>query len=115
MRITRRELACGVAGIAAAVLMEGNPAGVRERRVYAPGSALPPGEILDRYGLRPESVQRTQDGTAYVIPFASLEARIKAWDRFNADEEWRAIRDTGTVTVRSVRFYPGGKIFEMSL
>ncbi len=88
---------------------------MRERRVYAPGSALPPRNILDRYGLRPESVQQTQDGTAYVIPFASPEARVTAWDLFNADEEWRAIRDSSSVAVRSVSFYPGGKIFEMSL
>lgn len=101
--------------MAAAVLMERNPAAWRERRVYAPGSTLPPRKILDRYGLRPESVRRTQDGTAYVIPLASLEARVKAWDRFNADEEWRAIRDLGKVSLLDVRVYPGGKIFEMSL
>lgn len=115
MRITRRELACGVAAFAAAGVAGSRTAGIREQRVYAPGSALPPRKILDRYGIQVESVQRTQDGAAYLIPFASLEARVKAWDRFNADDEWCALRDAGTVKLQSVRFYPGGKIFEMSL
>ena len=86
-----------------------------ERRIYAPGSVLPPQEILHRHGIRPAAVKRQQDGTAYSIWFASIEARVKAWDRFNADDDWCAIRDTGTVALREVQVYPAGKIFEISL
>jgi hypothetical protein len=115
MRISRREFACGLTGIAtAAATFE--PLLVNERRVYAPGSALPPVEGLRRNGIRAVSVEQTQRGTAYQILFESLEARVTAWDRFNADEAWCAIRDAGHVALSEIRVsYPGGKIFEMSL
>ena len=61
------------------------------------------------------SVKRQQNGTAYTIWFASLEARVKAWDRFNTDEDWCVIRNGGTVALQEVQVYPAGKIFEMSL
>jgi hypothetical protein len=118
MRISRREFACGIAGIAVAAAAAQLPI-IMERRVYSPGSALPPAEILHRYGIRPASVEPTQGGTAYRIPFASLEARVNAWDGFNTDEDWCAIRDAGNVALQEIRVYPpvypGGKIFEMSL
>jgi hypothetical protein len=91
------------------------PPGIVERRVYAPGSVLPPLEVLQRHGIRLVSIKRQQDGTAYSISFASAEARVKAWDRFNADDDWCAIRDAGTVALREVQIYPAGKIFEISL
>ena len=118
MRISRREFAYGLTGIAIGAAAA-NPPVIRERRVYVPGSALPPPEILHRNGIRPVSVERTPTGTAYLIPFASLEARVNAWDGFNADEDWCAIRDAGNVALKEIRvypcLYPGGKIFEMSL
>jgi hypothetical protein len=110
MRITRREFAYGIAGTALAVTAA-QPAQIYERRVYAPGSAVPPPEILRRHGIRPASVK----GAAYLIPFASLEARARAWDGFNSDEDWWAIRDAGSVALEEIQVYPGGKIFEMSL
>ena len=110
MRITRREFAYGIAGTALAVTAA-EPPRIYERRVYAPNSILPPPEILSRHGIRPESVK----GTEYLIPFASLEARARAWDRFNADDDWCAMRDSGNVTLQEMQVYPGGKIFEMSL
>ena len=109
MRITRREFAYGIAGTAFAAA-SAQPA-IHERRVYVPGSTLPPPEILSRHGIRPLSVK----GAEYLIPFASLEARTRAWDRFNNDEDWCAMRDAGSVTLKEIRVYPGGKIFEMSL
>ncbi len=78
MRITRREFAYGIAGTALAATAA-EPPRIYERRIYAPGSTLPPPEILSRHGIRPVSVK----GTEYLIPFASLEARARAWDRFN--------------------------------
>ena len=110
MRITRREFAYGIAGTALAATAAEPPL-IYERRIYAEGSTLPPPEILSRHGIRPASVQ----GTEYLIPFASLEARTRAWDRFNTDDVWCALRDAGSVTLNEIQIYPGGKIFEMSL
>ena len=63
----------------------------------------------------PGRMARTGDGTVYLIAFDTLEARINAWDGFNADEDWRVIRDAGTVALEEVQVYPAGKIFEISL
>ena len=86
-----------------------------ERRIYALGSVLPPQEVLHRHGIHPESVKRRHDGIAYSTFFDSPEARVKAWDQFNADEDWWVIRDAGTVALQEMRIYPAGKIFEISL
>ncbi len=110
MRITRREFAYGIAGTALAATAAEPPL-IYERRVYAEGSVLPPLEILSRHGIQPESIK----GTEYLIPFASLEARTRAWDRFNTDDVWCAMRDRGSVALKEIQIYPGGKIFEMSL
>ncbi len=63
-----------------AVLRTG--AQIYERRVY---SRPVPLDVFTRNGIKPVLV----DGTSYLFPFASLEARQKAWDRLNADEGWR--------------------------
>ncbi|MDP8990052.1 MAG: hypothetical protein M3N41_08240 [Acidobacteriota bacterium] len=110
MRITRREFAYGVVGTALAATAAQPPL-LYERRVYAPGSTLPPPELLSRHGIRPVFVT----GAEYLISFASLEARAQAWDRFNTDEVWCAMRDAGNVALQEIQVYPGGKIFEMSL
>ena len=115
MRISRRQFACGIVGIAALGSAPDRPPGVVERRSYAHGSVLPPMEVLRRHGIDPVSVKRQKDRIAYSISFDSAEARIKAWDRFNADEDWCVIRDAGTVALQEVRVYPAGKIFEISL
>jgi hypothetical protein len=115
MRISRRQFACGIAGVATFGSAAARPPVIIERRIYAHGSALPPPEILRRYGIRPRSMRRTDNGTVYLIAFGTLEARAKAWDQFNADDDWCAIRDGGTVALQAVQVYPAGKIFEMSL
>jgi hypothetical protein len=107
MRISRRQFACGIAGVAVMGSVTARPPGVVERRVYAPGSVLPPPEILRRNGIRPESIARAEDGTVYLIAFDTLEARVKAWDRFNADEDWCVIRDAGNVALQEIRVYAG--------
>jgi hypothetical protein len=101
MRITRREFAYGIAGTAVAATAAPAPL-ISERRVYAPGSVLPPLEILWRHGIQPVSVT----GGEYLIPFASLEARARAWDRFNTDDVWCAMRDAGSVTLKEIQVYP---------
>ena len=115
MRISRRQFAYGIAGAAVLGSATGRPPVVIERRIYAHGSALPPPEILRRSGIWLRSVTRTGDGTVYLLGFDTLEARAKAWDRFNADDDWCAIRDAGTIALQEVQVYPAGKIFEMSL
>jgi len=112
MRISRRQFACGltgVAGLASGTAVLGSsmarPPAIIERRVYAIGSVLPPREVLERHGIHAVSVERRQNGTAYSISFASVEARVKAWDRLNADEEWCAIRDAGRVALQEIRVH----------
>jgi hypothetical protein len=114
MRISRRAFACGLAGIAAAADAFETPV-INERRVYAPGSALPSAEVLRRNGILPVLVKQTQDGTAYLLAFGTLEARVKAWDRLSTDADWQAIREARSVEIKEISVYPGGKIFEMSL
>jgi hypothetical protein len=115
MRISRRQFACGIAGVAALGSRTPRPQRIVERRIYALGSVLLPWNVLQRHGIRPLSVKRQQYGTVYSILFASLEARVKAWDRFNSDEDWCVIRDRGNVALQEVQVYPAGKIFEISL
>src|SRR5258706_353256 len=81
----------------------GRRALVVERRIYAPSSVLPPPEILRRNGIRPGSGARTDDGTVYLFAFDTLEARVKAWDRFNADQDWCVLRNAGTVALQEVQ------------
>lgn len=122
MRISRRQFAYGLAGVASlgsAAASDSNTAVWWERRVYSHGSALPPLRVLHRNRIRPVSMARTSEGAVYLIAFATLEARVKAWDRFNNDEEWCAIRDAGSIALQEIQVYagsyPGGKIFEISL
>jgi hypothetical protein len=115
VRISRRQFACGIVGVAALGSATGRPPLVVERRIYAPSSVLPPPEILRRNGIRPRSIARIDDGTVYLIAFDTLEARVKAWDRFNADQDWGVIRNAGTVALQELQVYPAGKIFEISL
>ncbi len=115
MRISRRQFAWGIVGAATFGSAMGRPPVLMERRVYAHGSALPPLGMLRRNGIHPRSMARTEDGTVYLIPFDTLEVRVKAWDRFNVDEDWCALRDAGSVALKEVQVYPAGKIFEMSL
>jgi hypothetical protein len=107
MRISRRQFARGVAGIAALGSAIARPPRVVERRIYALGSALPPPEILRRNGIWIGSMAGTENGTVYLIAFDTLEARVKAWDRFNADEDWCVIRDAGNVALQEIRVYAG--------
>ena len=105
MRISRRAFACALTGVVATAAAPDPPI-ITERRVYAPGSVLPPPEILRRNGIQVMSVEKTQSGSAYLILFDSLEARVKAWDRFNADDAWGAIREAGHVALTEIRVYP---------
>ena len=71
-----------------------------ELRVYGshPRAMLP---ILERHGIRPV-LQRLG---AYLIPFESLEGRQRAWDAFNADPDWHALREVGPLRVKEISLY----------
>jgi hypothetical protein len=114
MRVSRRAFGLGLAGAAVALAADGNPA-VTERRVYRRGSLLPSRDLLKRAGIYLVSIRRTPNGAEYLFQFDSLAARAKAWDRFNTDSDWCAMRDAGSVRLAELEIYPGGKIFEMSL
>jgi len=101
MRVSRRTFALGLSAAAVAFGASPRPM-VIERRVYDRRSVMPSRELLDRSGIRPASVRATLQGVEYVIPFASLEARVQAWDRFNTDPEWCTLRDAGAVQLREI-------------
>jgi hypothetical protein len=101
MRLSRRAFALGLTA-AAFALGAGASSQVTERRVYDQGSVLPPRELLVRNRIRPASIRHTPQGAEYLIPFDSLEARAKAWDRFNTDPEWCSLRDRGNVRLREL-------------
>ena len=120
MRLSRRKMLLGSAGVTLAGRNAGTAAftgttAFWERRVYGPGSVLPPEEALRRSGICPAWVRLVVEGTQYVIPFDSMESRTRAWDLFNTDPAWCVIRDRGNVRLSEVAVYPGGNIFEMSL
>lgn len=48
------------------------------------------------------SIRPTAQGIEYQVAFTSLEARARAWDRFNCDPEWCALRATGSVRLREI-------------
>jgi len=74
--------------------------GLFELRVYGshPRAMLP---ILERHGIRPV-LQRLG---AYLIPFESLEGRQRAWDAFNVDPDWHALREVGPLRVKEISLY----------
>ena len=61
--------------------------------------------ILERHRIRPAVRESSGIGTAYLIPFESLEARQRAWDAFNADPDWHALRARGQVDVKEISLY----------
>src|ERR1035438_6158563 len=104
MRLSRRAfgLALSASGFAFGT---GTSRQVIERRVYGQGSVLPPRELLNRNGIRPASIRPTPRGVEFVIPFESLESRMQAWDRFNTDPEWYALRYAGNVRLTEIAVY----------
>jgi len=61
--------------------------------------------VLERHGIRPVLREPGAAGTAYLFPFESLEARQRAWDAFNADQDWHALRVGSQVNVREISLY----------
>ena len=79
-------------------------AAIFELRVYGSHpQAMQP--ILERHGICPAVCRHSATATACLIPFESLEARQRAWDAFNADPDWHALRAGGPVNVREISLY----------
>ena len=79
-------------------------AGLFELRVYGSHPRAMPA-ILKRHGIRPAWREHSTIGTAYLIPFESLEARQRAWDAFNADPDWHALRAGAHVNLKEISLY----------
>jgi hypothetical protein len=93
-RLPRRLLVHGLS--TAAVLFELRVYGSHPRAMQA---------VMERHGIRPALREVSATGTAYLIPFESLEARQRAWDAFNADPDWHALRAAGPVNVKEISLY----------
>ena len=108
MRVSRRAFALGLTSAAFAATAGAQPEGsgasppILERRVYERKSPMPSRRLLIRNGIRPVSIRPTAQGIEYQVAFTSLEARARAWDRFNCDPEWCALRATGSVRLREI-------------
>jgi hypothetical protein len=70
---------------------------VIEKRIYAKEGVLPSWELLVRSGVQRVSIHHSPRGAEYVMRFDTLESRARAWDRFNSDPEWCALRTQGSV------------------
>lgn len=79
-------------------------AGLFEFRVYGTHPRAMPA-ILERHGIRPVWQENSAIGTAYLIPFKSLEVRQRAWDAFNADPDWHALRAGAHVNLKEISLY----------
>lgn len=87
-----------------------------ERRVYDRSGVVPPASVLRRCGLdrfhrhdEPPSAtlkSGTLSPVTFLMLFASLEERARAWDRFNTDPEWCRLRESGPVRLQEISFPP---------
>ena len=69
--------------------------GVWEVRTYrgaAPGFASQLADVFPRVGIRPLLSGTNAAGLTYLIPFASLTDRDRAWTAVNADPRWTSAR-----------------------
>jgi len=109
MQITRRQFAIvsgistGMARAAAAGGKEYARATV-ERRVYDRAGAVPPVSALQRCGMTHVRCRDRGTNVELAIVFRSFAERACAWDRFNSDPEWCALRESREVRLREIAF-----------
>ena len=72
-----------------------------ELRVYRGSNDLT--GILARAGIQPVLNWAVSGGVAYLIPFASLAAREKAWSALESDQVW--VRTRGGTVVTHISIY----------
>jgi hypothetical protein len=83
-----------------------NTDAVVERRVYDRAGAVPQVSILRRHGIRLVSFENTGSDVVLTVSFRSLAARVRAWDRFNSDPEWCALRESREVRLNEIAILP---------
>jgi hypothetical protein len=75
---------------------------VIERRVYDRRGAVPPVRVMRRCGIALLSSENAGTEVVLKISFPSLAERTCAWDRFNSDPEWCALRATRAVRLTEI-------------
>jgi hypothetical protein len=115
VKVTRRQFA-GFIGVATAACgsgageIEATGGGVREigtlveQRVYDCAGVVPPDSVLRRCGIAKFERHAGERHVEYRIEFDSLAERTRAWDRFNCDPEWCALRAGGDVRLKEISF-----------
>ena len=106
MDLTRRQFG-KLLGIAPAVIspvaaFTARLEGIIERRVYDRAGAVPPEEILRRCGVHLLARENAGTDVALTIAFPSFAERVRAWDRFNSDPAWCALRTNRAVRLREL-------------
>ena len=77
---------------------------VVERRVYDRAGAVPPASLLRRCGIHSFHRHDRLSRVTFLMRFASPTERVHAWDRFNTDPEWCALRESGPVLLKEISF-----------
>lgn len=104
MRMSRRALILAVPMSGLARLSQPRNRAIRivERRTYSPHSLLPSRELLLRIGMKGLAIRRTSLGVEYELRFDSLAARARAWDSFNTDPQWCALREQRSIELLGI-------------
>jgi hypothetical protein len=79
---------------------------VVERRVYGRAGAVPPVSILRRCGMKRVASENAGSDVVLTVSFRSLAERVRAWDRFNSDPEWSALRESREVRLSEIAILP---------
>jgi hypothetical protein len=78
-----------------------------ERRVYHRAGVVPPESVLRKCGLDRFHRHDGLKHVTFLMRFGSPAERTRAWDRFNADPEWCALRESGYVRLQEISFRAG--------
>lgn len=84
--------------------LHAEPRTIVERRVYDRAGAIPPDFVLRRSGIHWFTRRDEPGRVTFLIRFASPVERARAWDRFNTDPEWCALRERGPVQLQEISF-----------
>ena len=80
---------------------------ILERRIYDRAGVVPPRSVLRRSGIERFARREGKRHVEFRIQFDSLGERTRAWDRFNSDPEWCALRAGGDVRLTKIMFASG--------
>jgi hypothetical protein len=113
--LSRRGFVCALAAAPAARLMcaaqgRAERRTIAERRVYDRAGVIPPASILGRCGFGRYHRHDGAERVTFQFRFRSSLERARAWDRFNTDPEWLALREQGAVELEEISFPQGSRI-----